>query len=743
VILISGLINSNNFNTRYLSGDIWGGFAAMLVALPSAVAFGVTILAPLGSEFTAQGAIAGILGVCLLGVIAAIFGGTQKLISAPCAPAAAVLSALTIQMSAQGSPTAAILMTLFLVALVSSLVQILFGVLRLGQLIRYMPYPVVSGYLSGVGLIIVASQLPKLLGASKGMDWYAALTHPEVWQPVSLMVGGTTGAVMLFAARFPTRIPAVIQGVAAGIVVYWILALSTYPSLLSLEGNHFIIGSLTSSGEGVWNSITATWMSLGSADLPHWEYVLVPAITLAALLSIDTLKTCLVLDAMSGSRHQSNRELIAQGLGNFAAAMFGGTPGAGTMGATLVNGASGGETRISGVAQGVWSLLAFLLLTPLLSWIPIAALAGLLIVIGFKMIDWRSLHLARSRSTILDFLVIISVVIVAKTVSLIAASGVGVALAMLMFIREQIHSSTVRKKTYGNAIFSKRVRPIAEVSSLMQLGQHTVIYELQGSLFFGTTDQLYSAIEPELDNIRYLILDFQRVQSMDMTAGHMIERLRSILTKKKATLILSRVSNNLPSGRDLQNYIDELGITHGTNAAKVYSDLSDALEWVEDHTLKTAGVTDDSTAIMNLQEFEVFEGMQESTLHALERCTQKRFYAASEMIFTAGTPGDALMLISRGLVRVDLPLSEGRKTHLATFGRGQFVGEMTFLDHIPHSADVQAITETEVFVIHRSDFDELAKHDYAMSNHVFASLASSMAARLRHTNHELRLLQEA
>ena len=739
----SSLIKFSNFNTRYLSGDIWGGFAAMLVALPSAVAFGVTILAPLGSQFTAQGAIAGILGVCLLGVIAAIFGGTQKLISAPCAPAAAVLSALTIQMSAQGSAPAAILMTLFLVALVSSLVQVLFGVLRLGQLIRYMPYPVVSGYLSGVGLIIVASQLPKLLGAGKGVDWFTALTHPESWQPVSLMVGGTTGAVMLIAARFPSRIPAVIQGVAAGVVVYWILALSTFPSLLNLDNNPFIIGSLSSGGESVWNNITTTWMSLGSADLPHWEYVLVPAITLAALLSIDTLKTCLVLDAMSGSRHQSNRELIAQGLGNFAAAMFGGTPGAGTMGATLVNRASGGETRLSGVAQGVWSLLAFVLLTPLLSWIPISALAGLLIVIGFKMIDWHSLHLARSRSTILDFTVIMIVIIVAKTVSLIAASGVGVALAMLMFIREQIHSSTVRKKTYGNAMFSKRVRPIVEVQSLMELGKHTVIYELQGSLFFGTTDQLYSAIEPELDSIRYLILDFQRVQSMDMTAGHMIERLRSILTGKNAVLILSRVSNSLPSGRDLQNYIDELGITHGTNAAKVYTDLSDALEWVEDHTLKTSGVTDDANSFMNLQEFEVFEGMQETTLHALERCAQKRFYAASEMIFTAGTPGDALMLISRGLVRVDLPLSEGRKTHLATFGRGQFVGEMTFLDHIPHSADVQAITDTEVFVIHRSDFDELAKHDYVMSNHVFASLASSMAARLRHTNHELRLLQEA
>lgn len=739
----SSLFKFSNFNTRYLSGDIWGGFAAMLVTLPSAVAFGVTILAPLGSQFTAQGAIAGILGVCSLGVIAAVFGGTQKLISAPCAPAAAVLSAMTIQMSAQGSTATAILMTLFLVALVSSLVQILFGVLRLGQLIRYMPYPVVSGYLSGVGLIIVASQLPKLLGTDKGIDWFTALSHPESWQPVSLMVGGTTGAVMLIAARFPSRIPAVIQGVTAGVVVYWILALSTFPSLLNLDSNPFIIGSLSSGGESVWKNITTTWMSLGSADLPHWEYVLVPAITLAALLSIDTLKTCLVLDAISGSRHQSNRELIAQGLGNFAAAMFGGTPGAGTMGATLVNRASGGETRLSGVAQGVWSLLAFLLLTPLLSWIPISALAGLLIVIGFKMIDWHSLQLARSRTTILDFLVIISVIVVAKTVSLIAASGLGVALAILMFIREQIHNFAVRKKTYGHVMFSKRVRPLREIKVLLRQGGQTIIYELQGSLFFGTTDQLYSAIEPEIDHLRYLILDFQRVQSMDMTAAHMIERLRAMLTVKNATLILSSVSTSLPSGIDLRNYIDQLGITQGTNAALLFDDLSDALEWVEDQILKNAGISDDVSSMMNLKDFELFEGMQEATLHALERCVQKRFYSASEMIFTAGTPGDALMLISRGLVRVDLPLSEGRKTHLATFGRGQFVGEMTFLDHIQHSADVQAITETEVFVIHRSDFDELAKHDYAMSNHVFSSLASSMAARLRHTNHELRLLQEA
>ena len=173
-----------NLSRANLSGDIWGGFAAMLVALPSAIAFGVTIFSPLGAEFGAKGALAGMLGVTALGLIAATFGGTQRLISAPCAPAAAVLSALTIQMTQQGSGVGAVVLTLFLVAFVSSLVQISFGLLRIGELIKYMPFPVVSGYLSGVGLIIIMSQLPKWMALPKGMNWWQGLHAMELWHCV-------------------------------------------------------------------------------------------------------------------------------------------------------------------------------------------------------------------------------------------------------------------------------------------------------------------------------------------------------------------------------------------------------------------------------------------------------------------------------------------------------------------------------------------------------------------------------
>ena len=206
------------------SGDVWGGFAAMLVALPSAIAFGVTIFSPLGADFAAKGALAGMLGVAALGLIAASLGGTERLISAPCAPAAAVLSALTIQMVQANSDAPSILLTLLLVSLCSALAQIGMGVLRIGELIKFMPFPVVSGYLSGVGFVIVLSQLPKWLALPKGIGLFAGLVSPTQWQSPSLLIGAATAAVMVLGPRISRQVPAVIQGLLAGFGVYWLLA---------------------------------------------------------------------------------------------------------------------------------------------------------------------------------------------------------------------------------------------------------------------------------------------------------------------------------------------------------------------------------------------------------------------------------------------------------------------------------------------------------------------------------------
>ena len=714
----------------------------MLVALPSAIAFGVTIFSPLGADFGAKGALAGMLGVTALGLIAATFGGTQRLISAPCAPAAAVLSALTIQMTQQGSGVGAVVLTLFLVAFVSSLVQISFGLLRIGELIKYMPFPVVSGYLSGVGLIIVLSQLPKWMALPKGMNWWQGLHAVELWQPASLLVGAATAAFMLLAPRLLKSVPAVIVGLFGGMATYWLLAFTAWPELRQLHDNPFIIGPLAVGGEGFFESLLDPFRSLSEFGFPSWTQIAFPAMTLAVLLSIDTLKTCVVLDAMTGSRHNSNKELIGQGLGNLASSLIGGAPGAGTMGATLVNKASGGTTYLSGVFQGVWSLLAILLLTSVIAWVPVAALAALLIVIGFKMIDWHSLQLLKAKDTMLDFAVILLVVVVANTVSLIAASGVGVGMAILLFLREQIHTSTIRRKSFGNQVFSSRVRGQRERDVLIETGSHTVMYELQGSLFFGTTDQLYTAIEPELSNAKFVVLDFLRVQSMDMTAGHMIERIRNMLSERHAKLVLTRVPERLPSGRDLRSYVDHIGLL-SDSTAKIFDELDEALEWIEDETLVLAGHAHVSKEGIPLAKFEIFHGLSAQEIEALERCVQRHVYQEGDLVFSADATGHELMLISRGEVKVSLPLANGKTIHLTTFSRGQFFGEMSFLDGRAHSADVYATRETELLGIDRKAFATVAAGDPVMSISVMRAVALAIADRLRHANAELRDMRQS
>jgi len=724
-----------------VSSEFWGGFAAMLVALPSAIAFGVTIFAPLGAASAAQGAIAGLLGATALGVVAPACGGTRRLITAPCAPAAAVLAALALNLAHRGIAPGPALLMLALVGLMCGLLQIGFGLVRLGRLIKYMPYPVVSGYLGGVGLIIILSQLPKLMGLPGGVTLLHGLVAPRAWGWQGMVVGGVTMTVMVVAPKLTKAVPAAILGLAAGVVTYFGLGLADR-SLLVLAGNKLVIGPIGGAGGGFLDSLVGRVKGAAAVTPADLAMLIMPALTLAVLLSIDTLKTCVVLDALTRTRHDSNRELVGQGLANLTSTVIGGVPGAGQMGATLVNISSGGQTRLSGLLEGIFALLAFLLLSKLIAWVPIAALAGILIVVGARMIDVHTFHLLRSRSTLFDFFVILAVVVVAATVSLIAASGVGIGLAVLLFIREQIGGSIVRRKIYGNQMFSKRVRLPEEMAILEKRGDRTVIYELQGSLFFGTADQLYAALEPELKTRTYVVLDMRRVQSVDFTAAHILEQIEDTLREREAFLVFSHFPHKIPSGRDLVKYFDEVGLVSPEHRIRIFDQRNEALEWIEDRILAEERLERAAEKPLDLREMDLFEGRKEETLAALEACMESRICKAGERIFARGDGGDELFLIRRGAVRIVMPLESGQFYHLATFGRGSFFGEMTFLDREPRSADAVAFTDVELLVLSRARFDGLAAEHKRLAMQLLEGLARTVSLRLRRADTELRALQE-
>ena len=717
----------------------------MLVALPSAIAYGIAVYSLLGPEYVAQGVSAGIVGAAALGVIAPLLGGAPRLISAPCAPAAAVLAAFVQELlhaeGANGGPSH-VAVLLIVVALLAGALQLAYGALGFGRLIKYIPYPVVSGYLSAVAVLIFASQVPKFLGLPGELANWTGVCSPTRWSLAAVVVGGAT-VIGFVATRHLTKlIPGTIAGLVSGIVAYWICGYFD-PALRSLDHNALLIGRIDGAGHDLGASLRGLWSALGGLSWRDGDLVWVPALTLSVLLSADTLKTCVVLDALTLSRHNSNRELLGQGAANVASAALGGMPGAGTMGATLVNHASGGATRWSGTIEGACVIAAAVALRPWLAWLPLPALAGLLLVVAYRMFDWQNLELLRQRSTLLDFAVIAAVVAVAVKFNLIAAAGAGLALAILLFIREQIRGSVIRRKITGDKCSSKQHRVAAEQAVLERAGREITVCELQGSLFFGTTDQLLRELEPDLPHVRYLVLDWRRVLSVDYTAVHLLDRFEAILKQRGGYLLFSRLPKAVAQGRNLRHYFEQIGVLK--EHVLVFETLDDAVQWAEDRVLAAArpdrGEADEP---LGLEEFDLTRPLAEPRHAAvLGHCVEERSFAAGEYIFRAGENSDRLYLIRQGVVRIVLPLNHGGYHNLASFGRGNFFGEMAFLDGGVRSANAVATQPTSLFAISRAVFDAVSVQQPEVASRIMSELARALAVRLRRSDAEIRALYDA
>ncbi|MEK7877363.1 MAG: SulP family inorganic anion transporter, partial [Pseudomonadota bacterium] len=503
---------------------------------------------------------------------------------------------------------------------------------------------------------------------------------------------------------------------------------------------HEIIGPIEVSGSFIdaVGSRTLTLLQVRPDDI---GLILISALTLSVLLSIDTLKTGVVLDALARRRHDSNRELIGQGAANAAAFFVGGMPGAGTMGATLVNFMSGGRTLWSGVAEGAFVVLAFVLLGGLIAWVPIGALAGLLLVVAWRMFDRGMFRLVLRRATRVDFIVIATVVIVAQ-IGLIAASAVGIGLAILLFIRDQIRGSVIVSKVNLSGAHSKRRRLVAETDILGQHGDEAVVAQLQGNLFFGTTDQLFSELEQDLAKRRYVLIDLRRVQSMDFTAAHLLEQMRERLLERRGELLFSGMPSSLPTRQDIADYMEQLGLASSREGIQIFDTRDSALEWMEDRILEAAGwAAEEEGPPLALGEIEIFSELDAATIGELGSAVREVSIPSGGRICSRGDTGDEIFFVRRGRVAALLPLEGGKRHHLATFCRGDFFGEMAFLDREPRSADAEAATPADVYVLSRERFDALVKANPALGGRVFEQLAFAVSKRLRLADTELRLLE--
>ncbi|MDH3697239.1 MAG: SulP family inorganic anion transporter [Flavobacteriaceae bacterium] len=610
----------------HFKGDLLGGVTAGIVALPLALAFGVS---------SGLGPSAGLYGAIFISFFAALFGGTNTQISGPTAPMTAVSMVIiaTIVALYDGSVSKAlpIILAVFLLA---GLMQIGLGVLGIGRYIRYIPYPVVSGFMTAIGVIIIVTQILPSLGyyPKEDREWVEPfkpqaeaiilenILEEEAQEGILVLedfqetisradeitmdaidaeaktlaakeASGVIGAINILPRAFRN-----INYLELGLALITIFIIygfrritkvvpSTLVALLLVSGLAFGFGldyrTIEQIPEGfpMPNLEIFTSFTIGSIT----PYIFT-ALTLALLGAIDSLLTSVVADNMTKTQHKPNKELVGQGIGNTIAAIFGGLPGAGATIRTVVNINSGGKTRLSGMIAGILLLIILLAMGPIASQIPAAVLAGILITVGISVMDYKGLKAIPSLpkdirlgpfSLSSEVIVMIVVLVLSTFWNLVYAVGIGLVIASLMFMKKigdlTAKRSGVRALGVEEAWADERNFP-------ERLREEVFIKHIRGPLFFGTTSEFQQLSKQIPETAKMVIIRLDRMQYMDQSGLYAMEDVLQALQKKDIVVLFVDV---LEQPRYMMERIDI--IPDLVPLEHIFESFRDCVQWIELH----------------------------------------------------------------------------------------------------------------------------------------------------------------
>ena len=500
-------------NNQSLKGDIFGGVTAGIVALPLALAFGVQ---------SGLGAAAGLYGAIGLGIFAALFGGTNTQISGPTGPMTVVSATTIALLIAQKGSLESALPAILLCFILTGTFMILMGILKLGQYIKYIPYPVVSGFMTGIGVIIIMLQLFPMLGYESPKTIPQILVNiGDPLRDIHYPSLGLTVLTMIIVYLFPKvskTIPSTLVALISVTVLAWGLSMDVT-----------IIGTIPS---GLPNLHFDLFTAISDFNL-----ILMPAVTLAALGAIDSLLTSVVADNVTKTSHESNKELVGQGIGNMVAGMIGGIPGAGATMRTLVNINSGGTTKMSGVIHGVFLLLVLLGLSSMAALIPIPVLSGILLTVGISIVDKKGLsHIGKITKT--DAIVLIIVLILTVFVDLLQAVAAGMIISSIIFIK-QMGDITQKASTTTSIESDEDAEYLHDRYHIdISIRPFVSIKTINGPLFFGNSEYFMQLSKKIPDAIKLLIIDMRHVPYIDQSGLYSLESIILSLEQNKVQVYL-------------------------------------------------------------------------------------------------------------------------------------------------------------------------------------------------------------
>ncbi|MDD6746387.1 MAG: sulfate permease [Bacteroidales bacterium] len=506
-----------NYNRKTFMADLMAGVIVGIVALPLAIAFGIA------SGVSPE---KGIITAIVAGFIVSVFGGSRVQIGGPTGAFIIIIYGIIQQYGMQGLTIATIMAGVFLV---------LFGVLRLGTIIKYIPYPIVVGFTSGIAVTIFTTQVKDLFGLTMAevpsdfVEKWIAYAHDfttlDGW---TTLIGIVSVVVIAVTPRFSKKIP----GSLVAIILMTIVALllKHYAGVTSIEtiGDRFSINS-----------------ALPEAQMPalSWETVkglVPPALTIAILGAIESLLSATVADGVIGHRHDSNTELVGQGIANLVSPLFGGIPATGAIARTMTNINNGGRTPVAGIVHAVVLLLIFLFLMPLAQYIPMACLAGVLVVVSYGMCGWRSFAMLMKNPKS-DVTVLLITFFLTILFDLTVAIEVGLVIACLLFMRRMAETTDVK-------VIMDEIDPEDDTDVKLENNEHLTIpkgvevYEINGPYFFGAGNRFEEVMASFGSRPKVRVIRMRKVPFVDSTGIHNLTNLCLMSQKEGIQIVLSGVN---------------------------------------------------------------------------------------------------------------------------------------------------------------------------------------------------------
>ncbi len=517
------------YDKKQLASDVVAGIIVAIIALPLSIA--LALASGVGPE-------QGIYTAIIAGFVIALFGGSHVQISGPTAAFATIVAGIVAKNGMEGLVVATVL---------AGIILILLGVCRLGALIKFIPLTITTGFTAGIAVTIVIGQLKDFFGVTypTGMATIETMEKLEAFiaglgtfNTHALVVGAVSLAVLIIMPKISQKVPASLVAVIVGILMVKFLPLN-----VNTIGDLYTISS-----------------DLPTFKFPSFSYNMVrtalpDAFTIAILAAIESLLSCVVADGMIGKKHRSNTELVAQGLGNIASALFGGIPATGAIARTAANVKNGGNTPISGMVHAIVLLLVLVLLMPLAGWIPMPTIAAILFMVAYNMCQWRSfVHLLKTESKTDSVVLLISFGLTVFF-DLVMAIYVGMLLACLLFMKRMSDETELKGWTYLDYLTPEEREK--DAAHLMDVPMAVRVYEISGPLFFGDANVLDRIVVA--DFTRCLIIRMRAVPYLDSTAMSSLIQLYERCKRHNITLILSHVNEHPKATMKKAGFVEMVG----------------------------------------------------------------------------------------------------------------------------------------------------------------------------------------